>query len=67
MINVNAVAPTFIETDGTAHIDLSHAPGIAKIAAEDVGRAVAWLAANPRREHAGRRFNAAEFPTSWGQ
>lgn len=56
----------FVATEGTARVDTTLAPPFASIDAATVGRAVAWLAANPRPDHVAARFTATTFGTDWG-
>src|SRR3546814_2443666 len=49
-IAVTTITPgAFVETPGTAAIDMSDAADLGRIDVDRVGAAVAWLAAAPRR------------------
>lgn len=66
-IAVTTITPgAFVRTAGTAGIALPATGDLAEIAAGAVGRAVAWLAREPRMALAGRRLSAMEFGDTWG-
>lgn len=67
-IAVVLVTPgAFVDTPGTAQVDLAAvAATMPRIGADHVGRAVAWLAAAPRLEHAGGYLDACRFGRTWG-
>ena len=66
-IAVSTLTPgAVVDTPGTAQVDAPGFDDLPRIAPEAVGRALAWLAVNPRLALAGRRLNALEFGKSWG-
>jgi NAD(P)-dependent dehydrogenase (short-subunit alcohol dehydrogenase family) len=72
LIEANVVVSTitpgaFVRTSGTSRIDLEKMPDLKEIDASAVGKAVAWLASEPRMHLSGRRLNATEFRDTWGE
>ena len=66
-VAVSTVTPgAFVRTPGTSRIDLEKMPDPKEIDASAVGKAVAWLASEPRMHLAGHRLNAAEYGHTWG-
>ncbi|MFT3883579.1 MAG: SDR family oxidoreductase [Gemmatales bacterium] len=55
-----------VDTPGTAAVRGDRFDTMARIAPDTVGRALAWLTAEPRMGVAGRRLNALEFGKGWG-
>lgn len=67
-IAVSTITPgAFCRTSGTSRLDLADAELAQEIDAGAVGRAVAWLASEPRMHLAGRRLSAVDFGTAWGE
>jgi len=66
-IAVTTITPrAFVATPGTARLDLGKAPPMKRVEVDEVGRAVAWLASEPRLDLAGQRLSAVEFGSAWG-
>lgn len=57
----------FVRTSGTSRIDLEDMRDLQEIDAGTVGKAVAWLASEPRMHLAGHRLNATGFGDTWGE
>lgn len=65
---VSTITPgAFVRTSGTARIDLEEMADLKEIDASAVGKAVAWLASEPRMHLSGCRLNATEFGETWGE